>query len=153
MKRIRGLLITVIACTSMATAQTPYQFTVTEMAVGSRHIKTLCLYASGKWSFAGPDTATKSTYLHCYEKFGICEGADAYSLGGKAVASLTTYDIVRWDGREMIAEDSSPECVVNMLRVDFAANKVSLTSNAKGVSDKVCENLTLPPTALLIGAQ
>jgi hypothetical protein len=152
-KRIHFTLIAVVFLTSIATAQTPYKFTVAEVAVGSRHIKMLYLYASGKWSVAGPDIAATSTYIHCYEKLWICEDADAYSVGGKASASLTTYDIVHWDNREMIAVDSSPACVVNMLRVDFAAKKVSLSSNAKDTQDKACENLTLPPTAFLIGPE
>jgi len=121
--------------------------------IGSRHIKTSYLDASGKWSNAGSDIGPQSTRIHCYEKLGFCEDADAYSSGGKASTNLTTYDIVRWDTREMIAVDSSPTCVVNTLRVDFAANKVSLSSISKGTQDKACESFTLPPTAFLTGPQ
>jgi hypothetical protein len=154
MKRFRCLLITVLALTSIATAQTPYQFTVTEMAVGSRHIKTLYLYASGKWSYDFvPIPGPATTYIHCYEQLGICEDADAYSLAGKTSASLTTYDIVRWDAREMIAEDSSAPCLVYMLRVDFAAKKVSLSSELKGTQDKPCENSHASAPAFLVGPQ
>ena len=152
MKRICFLLIAVMALRPLATAQTPDQFSVTETTVGSRHIKTLYLYAAGKWSYDfAPISGPATTYIHCYEKLGICEDADAYSSAGKTSASLTTYDIVRWDSREMIAVDSSSACAANMLRVDFAAKKVSLSSNAKGTPDKACENLKLPPAAFLVG--
>jgi len=151
MKRIGSLLIVAITLSPIATTQTPDPFTVTEVVVGSRHIKTLYLYAAGQWSYDVASTSgPATTYIHCYEKLGICEDAEAYSSAGKTSASLTTYDIVRWDSREMIAVDSSSVCAANMLRVDFAAKKVSLSSNAKGTQDKACENLKLPPTAFLI---
>jgi len=153
MRRIRFALIAVFGFIAIATAQTPYPFTVSDVVIGSRHIKTSYLYASGKWSVAGPDIGPQSTHIHCYEKFGFCEAADAYSSGGKASTNLTTYDIVRWDSRVMIAVDSSPTCVVNTLRVDFVANKVSLSSILKGTQDKACESFTLPPTAFLAGPQ
>jgi hypothetical protein len=43
----------------------------------------------------------------------------------------------------MIAVDSSPICMVNTLRFDFAAKKVSLSSTSKGETrDKFCTGLT-----------
>jgi len=153
MKQTCFVLIAVFALTSKARAQTPYQFTVNDIVVGSRHIKTSYLDASGKWSFAGPDIGAQSTSIHCFERLGFCEAADAHSVDGKASANLTTYDIVRWDSREMIATDASPTCVVNTLRVDFAAKKVSLSSISKGDQDAACENFKLPTTAFLVGSQ
>jgi hypothetical protein len=48
----------------------------------------------------------------------------------------------------MIAVDSSPICLVNTLRFDFAAKKVSLSSTSKGETrDKFCKDLTPSDTA------
>ena len=76
--------------------------------------------------------AVSSTAIHCYERFGLCEEADATYFFGEAGATLSTFDILRWDKQELIAVDSSPVCVVNTLRFDFAAKKVSMTMALKG---------------------
>jgi hypothetical protein len=60
---------------------------------------------------------------------------------------LNSFDILRWDETEMIAVDSSPICLVNTLRFDFIARKVSLSSASKGeTKDKMCNGLA-PGTA------
>src|SRR5947207_8132348 len=65
-------------------------------------------------------------------RFGLCEVANAYSLGGQAWVVLDSYDILRWDSRELIAVDSSPICIVNTLRADFAKKKVTMSSTLTG---------------------
>jgi hypothetical protein len=53
--------------------------------------------------------------------------------------NLTTYDILRWDSRELIAIDSSPDCVVNTLRLDFVKHKITMGSTLTGA-----KGMTLP---------
>jgi len=94
-----------------------------------------------------------STEIDCYERFGFCDEADATYLNSQAGASLTNFDILRWDKRELIAVDSSPICVVNTLRLDFAAKKVTITMALKGeTKDPFCKGVQAT-TAFLGGVQ
>src|SRR5437868_4148625 len=54
------------------------------------------------------------------------------SFAGKAWVDLSSYDILRWDSRELIAVDSSPICIVNTLRADFTKKKVTMSSTLTG---------------------
>jgi hypothetical protein len=97
--------------------------------------------------------AVWSTEIHCYERFGFCEEADATYLSGEAGATLNSFDILRWDKRELIAIDSSPICVVNTLRFDFAAKKVTITMALKGeTKDPFCKDMKAT-TAFLGGVK
>ena len=132
-------------------AQKPLILEVSTVLIGSQRLETLWAFAEGKWSDAGPNVEINSTDIHCYKRFGFCEVANASTSSptrGLASVSLTSFDILRWDASEMIAVDSSPICVVNTLRFDFAAKKVSLSSTLKGETrDKFCTGLTPSMTA------
>jgi hypothetical protein len=96
-----------------------------------------------------------STDIHCYKRFGFCEVASASTSVRLASVSLSMFDIRRWDTSEMIAVDSSLICLVNTLRFDFAAKKVSISSTSKGETrDRFCKDLTpsMAATAFLTGA-
>lgn len=145
------LLLGVLPCA----AQQPLIFDVSTVVIGSQKLETLWAYAEGKWSDAGPDIGKDSTEIHCYKRFGFCEVASASSSIRLASVSLSTFDILRWDTSEMIAVDSSPICLVNTLRFDFAAKKVSISSASKGeIRDMFCKALTpsMMATAFLTGA-
>jgi len=136
-------------------AQQPLIFDVSTVVVGSQRLETLWAFAEGKWSDAGPDVGKNSTDIHCYKRFGFCEVASASNSFKLASVSLSSFDILRWDASEMIAVDSSPICVVNTLRFDFAAKKVSLSSTSKGETrDQFCTGLTtsITATTFLTGA-
>jgi hypothetical protein len=136
-------------------AQQPLIYDVSTVVVGPQRIETSWALAAGKWSDAGANVGMNSTELHCYKRFGLCEVADASALEGSAWVKLTSYDILRWDAAEMIAVDSSPICLVNTLRFDFAAKKVSISSTSKGnTKDELCKNLSpsMMATAFLTGA-
>src|ERR1035437_7910961 len=150
MKRVtfRLLILMLLLPALSGMAQQPDIFGVNDVVVGSQRLETLYADAVGKWSDGGKDVAVQSTEIHCYQRFGFCEAASAISLDGKASVILESYDILRWDAGEMIAVDSSPICVVNTLRFDFAAKKVSLSSTSKGETrDKFCKDLTPSDTA------
>ena len=145
------LLLGAIPCI----AQQPLIFDVSTVVVGSQRLETLYAYAEGKWSDAGPGLLQNSTEIHCYKRFSFCEVASASTSAGLASVSLNSFDILRWDASEMIAVDSSPVCLVNTLRFDFAAKKVSISSASKGETrDKYCKDLTpsMTATAFLTGA-
>ena len=133
-------------------AQKPLIFDVSTVVVGSQRLETLWALAEGKWSDAGPNAEINSTEIHCYKRFGFCEVANASTSSptrGLVSVSLTSFDILRWDASEMIAVDSSPICVVNTLRFDFAAKKVSLSSMLKGETrDPFCKDPTPSMTAI-----
>jgi len=136
-------------------AQHPLTLDVSTVVVGAERIETPWVYAVGKWSDAGEHVRINSTEIHCYQRFGFCEVANASTSVGLASVSLISFDILRWDKSELIAVDSSPICLVNTLRFDFAAKKVSISSTSKGETrDKSCKDLTpsMTATAFLTGA-
>ena len=153
LRRYTYALLMLVAVPSMA--QQPLIFDVSTVVMGPQRLETLWVFAEGKWSDAGPDVGTNSTDIHCYQRFGFCEVASALASSRLASVSLSIFDILRWDASEMIAVDSSPLCLVNTLRIDFAAKKVSMSSASKGETrTEICKNLvaSMPPTAFLTGS-
>jgi hypothetical protein len=134
-----GVLLAPLA---FAQDQKPFIFDVSEVVAGAQRTETLYAYAVGKWSDADDHLAVASTEIHCYERFGFCEEGDATYFGGQSGVTVTSLDILRWDKRELIAVDSTPICVVNTLRFDFAAKKVTITMALKGeTKDKFCKDV------------
>jgi hypothetical protein len=143
MKRIE-LFVAVLLSAILVNAQdqTPEILSVSQVVVGARRTETRYAHAVGKWSDADNHLAIYSTEIDCYERFGFCDEADATYFGGQAGATLNNFDILRWDNRELIAVDSSPICVVNTLRFDFAAKKVTVTMALKGeTKDPFCKDI------------
>jgi|SRR5271165_218165 len=154
MKRV-GLFAAILLSAILAQAQdqTPEILSVSEVVMGRQRTETLYAYAMGKWSDADDHLSVASTEIHCYERFGFCEEADATYIAARAGVSLNSFDILRWDKRELIAVDSSPICVVNALRFDFAAKKVTITMSLKGeTKDPLCKDLKAT-TAFLGGVE
>jgi hypothetical protein len=145
------LLLGVLPCT----AQQPLIYDVSTVVVGSQRLETLWAYVAGKWSDAGDDVGIRSSEIHCYKRFGFCDVATAFTVTGLASVDLTSFDILRWNANEMIAVDSSPICMVNTLRFDLIAKKVSISSTSKGETrDSFCKDVTpsKTATAFLTGA-
>ena len=126
----RYISATVVSGTLACMGQRPLAFDVSTVVVGPQKLETSWAYASGKWSDSGPDVGVNSTEIHCYKRFGFCEVASASASAKLAEVNLTSFDILRWDATEIIAVDSSPICVVNTLRFDFAAKKVTIGSTS-----------------------
>lgn len=132
-----------------ALAQKPQIFNVSDVVAGAQKIETTYLLAVGKWSDDSKAAGMNSTEIHCYKAFGFCEAAHSFAIDARIGVSLDSYDILRWDRQEMIAVDSSPICIVNTLRVEFATKRVSMSSASKGVKDdKFCASLDADPAAL-----
>jgi hypothetical protein len=133
-------------------AQKPIIFDISNVVVGAQRIQTLYLYSEGKWSDAGEHMGPASTQIQCYKSLGFCDVANAIVVSGDANVDLTTFDILRWDSQEIIAVDSTPICVVNTLRVDLAAKRVTLSSSDKGMTkDPLCKGSDKLSTAVLWG--
>ena len=148
----------VVALVSLgpSSAQVPVIFDVSTVVVGQQRLETRWVQAHGKWTDDGPDEGPLSTEVHCYQRLGFCEIAHARTVLRKSTVMLDTFDILRWNTMEMIAVDSSPVCVVNTLRIDFARRQVSMSSTSKGKADnKICGQLTpdLLATAFLGGGE
>jgi hypothetical protein len=154
MKRIALLVIVLLSAAFVyAQNQTPEILSVSSVVAGAQKTETQFAHAMGKWSDADDHLAVWSTEIHCYERFGFCEEADATYYFGEAGATLNSFDILRWDSRELIAVDSSPICVVNTLRFDFAAKKVTVTMALKGeTKDPFCKDMKAT-TAFLGGTE
>ncbi len=137
-----------------AAAQKPTIFNVSNVVVGTSRIETRWLFAEGKWSDAGDNVGPISTEIHCYKRLGFCDVASAMFSDGQAEIdeSRGSFDILRWDNKEIIAVDSSPICVVNTLRADLIAKRITLSSTGKGVTKyPLCKGSNKVPTAFLLG--
>jgi hypothetical protein len=133
-------------------AQTPTIFDVSDVVVGTQRTPTRYFFAQGKWSDAGTHESASSTEIHCYKALEFCEVASAILFAGEATVQLNSFDILRWDEAEMIAVDSTPICMVNTLRADFRAKRVTLSSSDKGVTkDPFCKGTDKLGTAVLWG--
>jgi len=154
MRRI-ALLAAVLLSAIFVNAQdqTPEILSVSQVVAGAQRTETLYAHAVGKWSDADEHLAVMSTEITCFERFGFCDEADATYYDGQAGATLNSFDILRWDTHEIIAVDSSRLCVVNTLRFDFAAKKVTITMALKGeTKDRFCKD-TKATTAFLGGVK
>jgi hypothetical protein len=135
-------------------AQKPITFDVSNVLVGAKKIQTLYLFAEGKWSDAGEHLGALSTEVRCYKSLDFCNVGSAEWNGSEAFVSLSDYDILRWDGNEIIAVDSSPICIVNTLRVDLVTERITLSSSDKGVTkDPFCKGSDKLSTAVLWGME
>lgn len=144
----------VLALAIPLAAQKPVIFDVSNVVIGAQRIPTLYLYAEGKWSDAGEHIGPVSTQIECFKRLGFCEVAGAFTVGSGANVSLDSFDILRWDGREIIAVDSSAICIVSTLRVDLSAKRITLSSSDKGVTkDPFCMGSDKLPTAVLWGEE
>lgn len=139
---LAGGLAVFLTPSVFAQDQKPEILSVSEVVAGAQKTETLYAHAVGKWSDADDHLAVMSSEITCFERFGFCDEADATYYDGQAGVNLNSFDILRWDKREMIAVDSSPICVVNTLRFDFAAKKVTITMALKGeTKDPYCKNI------------
>jgi hypothetical protein len=153
---VAGLILCAGLSASAARAQkeTPFIFDESEGVVGAQRLQTRFLIAEGFWSDAAKSVAVNSVEIHCYKRFGFCEAASSLPGG---VVDLSSYDILRWDNHELVAEDTSPICVVNTLQFDLVAKKVSISSvqksNSLASKDKLCRDLGAAPPAFLGGVE
>jgi hypothetical protein len=89
--------------------------------------------ASGAWDHMNSsETSVQSLQLECFKDRGICFDFDALEakvLGIATItAGLTEFKITKWDQYELIAEDTSPDCERDELRINHQENNVSLVS-------------------------
>ena len=153
MRRLLSVFVA-FALGAPVAAQKPVIFDVSTVVVGAQKIQTLYLFAEGKWSDSGEHIGVVSTKVLCYKSLGFCDVANAFETFGEANVDLTSFDILRWDNKEIIAMDSSPICVVNTLRVDLVTKRITLSSSDKGVTKvPLCKGSDKLSTAVLWGLE
>jgi hypothetical protein len=135
------------------TAQKPTIFDVTDVVIGAQEIPTLWLFAEGRWSDADEHIGPVGTQIFCYKSLGFCDEASADWDGSNAYVRHTSFDILRWDSKEIIAVDSSPICVANTLRADLITKRITLSSSDKGVTSSFCKGIDKLPTTVLWGVK
>jgi hypothetical protein len=69
MKYLLLIVIAVLMLTSVAVAQTPMIFDVSDVVVGAKRIDTRYFLATGKWSDGGKDVGVQSVWINCYQRF------------------------------------------------------------------------------------
>jgi hypothetical protein len=69
--------------------------------------------------------------IQCFQSLSVCFEASATLSGKIPYASLSSYQIVKWDENGLIAEDDSPICVVNRLLVNFQDKSIISTASPK----------------------
>jgi hypothetical protein len=73
-------------------------------------------------------------------------------IAGTANLSVDDFDILRWDGKELVAT-SSNICTMDTLRADFVKKRITLSSADKGeTNDPLCKGSDKLGTATLLGA-
>jgi hypothetical protein len=150
-----SLSLLAVSIFSQAQEQKPEILDVSDVTIGSQKLDTTYLLAIGQWSDSSKATSVYSAEIHCYKRFSFCEVASADSSNhySGVFVMLNSFDIVRWDEREMIAIESSPTCVVNTLRADLVKRTVTLSSISKGeTANKLCDGSDRP-TAFLGGSK
>jgi hypothetical protein len=133
--RLFALLIALMLRPAVV-AQTPAVFDLSDVVVGTKQIDTTFFLTIGKWSDASrcSDEAkvfTPSTEIHCYKAFSFCDEANAISVRGQPSLDTTSYNILRWDAKEIVAVNSEAPCIEDTLQVDFDARRVTATRALK----------------------
>jgi len=92
--------------------------------------------ASGKWKSVSGIAADEMAYKHEVEiqcRFDIkeCYVATAQIVDDTPNVILDNYSVIKWDKNGIIAEDSSPICVVNRLLINFQEQGVMAVDTPK----------------------
>jgi hypothetical protein len=75
--------------------------------------------------------SVQNTYIVCTKSEMTCTEATAKAEGIYARADLQFYQITRWSGGSLEAQDDSPICVRNILTIEFTTARVIATDVLK----------------------
>jgi hypothetical protein len=73
----------------------------------------------------------QNTYIICAKSEMTCTEATARAEGAYPRADLTFYQISRWSGGSLEAQDDSPVCVRNIITIEFDTARVISTNVLK----------------------
>jgi hypothetical protein len=105
--------------------------------------------ATGAWDHVNfSENLIRSSDLECFRDQGICVETDAQEAKILGLATLTSarteFKITKWDQFELIAENVSPDCERDELRINQQEKTVSLISTPTYKVDS-CKNLLGKP--------
>lgn len=108
-------------------------------------------FGSGAWDrMNSSEGSVRSSRLECFKDRSICIETDALEariLGMATITStLTEFKITKWDQYELIAEDTSPDCERDELRINHQEKTVSLISTPTYKLDSCKKILGKPET-------
>jgi hypothetical protein len=99
------------------------------LTVGPQKIETAYLHAIGTWSDDTAPVGFSSTEIDCFSSSSICEAATAVVAVG---VQVQMFEVLRWNTREIIAEEPRGYCGADILRIDLVKKTVTVSPIAKG---------------------
>jgi hypothetical protein len=120
---------------------------------GSYHFGWYDDYFSGGGAWDRMNTSegsVQSSELECFRDRNVCVETDATALKVLGIstigAKVTEFSITKWDKFELIAEDASPDCERDELRINHGETTVSLISTPTYKHDFCQKTLGKPET-------
>jgi Putative peptidoglycan binding domain len=103
--------------------------------------------ANGVWDRMN-DKATylESTNIECDRAKGKCIEADAMLSFNVLVAKQTEFEVTKWDEYEVVAEDSTPACERDELRINHQEKSVTVISTPTYKNESCAKALGKPET-------
>jgi hypothetical protein len=96
------------------------------------------------------DESVQSSQLECFKEKNTCTETDAHEATVLGIATITStqseFRITKWDHYELIAEDTTPDCERDELRINREEKTVSLISTPTYKSDSCKKILGKPET-------
>jgi len=106
---------------------------------------------SGAWDHMNSnEKSVRSSQLECFKDRNSCTETDALEATIFGMATITSthseFKITKWDHYELIAEDTTPDCERDELRINREEKTVSLISTPTYKSDSCKKLLGKPET-------
>jgi hypothetical protein len=143
MKAVLAVIVTALALISCAKAQN-----------GNFVASGNTLSARGKWKATtgkpGDDPAFKHVVsIECWKERGQCLECTANVIEGEPDLELEYYEILRWDASGILAQNDSPDCMINQIIMNFREQSVTAIDSPKATAKgqrHICKSSALSHT-------
>jgi hypothetical protein len=103
--------------------------------------------ANGAWDRMNNDERSpQSTDIECDRSQNRCVEADAMTAFNILIAKQTEFTVTKWDKYEIVAEDSTPDCERDELRINHQEKSVTLISTPTYKNASCAKSLGKPET-------
>jgi hypothetical protein len=103
--------------------------------------------ANGAWDRMNNDERSpQSTDIECDRSQNRCVEADAMTAFNILIAKQTEFTVTKWDKYEIVAEDSTPDCERDELRINHQEKSVTLISTPTYKNASCAKTLGKPET-------